>query len=983
MKIRLFFAVALLVFCAFAAQAVTYVVPSDRDLVKSVDAVVIGSALNSYSQLNAAGSIETVTTFGVEQVISGDVQGEIAIHQPGGVYGDQAMVIAGVPRFTAGQRTLLLLRRTPAGEWAVLDIALGKFNIITDRLGRELAIRDEGEVDGWDPSGVAHVEKPRMAKPFIDFLRTETHGGVGNIDYFLDRAPLAATTDSVAAPKLKAATNVFLSSSYTSLLSNNTAPRWQTFGAGVQFKNENTLAAAAGGGVTAIQTGVGRWNGINGGVNYVYCCSEPGTHMNGILGAADGVNTVIFEVDLTSVGAPNYNCATGGVLGLGGVKNAAGVFTFNGESFTAIQEVDIAMNKGLNACGSGTYPFAGGGGDFNTAVTHEMGHTLGLRHSDQTRADDPGTPCSTDPSLDCSSSSIMKAAIVNGINAQPQTWDKCAIQYLYGTCTPPTVNTQPSNQTITSGAQASLSVGITSPVITPTYQWYTGTSGNTASPVAGQTAATFAPSPTTTTSYWVRSTTCCGTVDSNTATVTVSGGGCTAPQITTQPTGSTVSSGSPASLTVAASGTATLAYQWYIGASGVTTTPVTTNGTSATLNVSSVTTTTKYWCLVSNGCGSANSNAATITVTGGCVAPSITTQPVGQSSTPGSQVSLFVAAGGTGPFTYQWYTGASGNTSQPVPTGATSATLNVAPSVTTTYWCRVTNGCGSADSNSATVIVNANCVAPVITGDPQDQQVTSGSMANLSLGYAGTPGIVTWYRGTKPDKSSQAGTGISISVGPITQTTQFWAEVSNTCGAAQTRTMTVSVTVTCIAPAITSATATPSSTNGGATVALAVVATGSSLQYQWYKGQPQDTSAPLANGNTANVTDTPPATTTYWVRVSNTCGSADSGPVTVTVSSCATVVVTVLTPNVTISSNSGAQLAVSAKGGTTFHYAWFKGPSGDESHPVGTDKSTYTTDPLLATGAFWVRVTNDCSNSTNSPTINVNVIPAKHRASKH
>lgn len=87
----------------------------------------------------------------------------------------------------------------------------------------------------------------------------------------------------------------------------------------------------------------------------------------------------------------------------------------------------------------------------------------------------------------------------------------------------PTITTHPSSQTITSGGTASLTVAASgSP--TPTYQWYEGASGNTASPVSGAASANFTtPALTTTSSYWARATNSQGTADSNTAVITVSG----------------------------------------------------------------------------------------------------------------------------------------------------------------------------------------------------------------------------------------------------------------------------------------------------------------------------------------------------------------------------------------------------------------------------------------------------------------------------
>jgi uncharacterized protein YkwD len=73
--------------------------------------------------------------------------------------------------------------------------------------------------------------------------------------------------------------------------------------------------------------------------------------------------------------------------------------------------------------------------------------------------------------------------------------------------------------------------------------------------------------------------------------------------------------------------------------------------------------------------------------------------------TAGQAATLSVVASGTAPLGYQWYLGPSGATSSPV-AGATSATFTTpALLTTTTFWVRVTNAYGAADSSAATVTV--------------------------------------------------------------------------------------------------------------------------------------------------------------------------------------------------------------------------------------------------------------------------------------
>jgi hypothetical protein len=90
-------------------------------------------------------------------------------------------------------------------------------------------------------------------------------------------------------------------------------------------------------------------------------------------------------------------------------------------------------------------------------------------------------------------------------------------------CDPPFILgiDQPRNTTVSSGTAARLEVkpSGSQPIA---YQWYAGQSGNTSNPVANAKNNVFTTGPlTSTTDYWVRVTNPCGTVDSNTVTVTV------------------------------------------------------------------------------------------------------------------------------------------------------------------------------------------------------------------------------------------------------------------------------------------------------------------------------------------------------------------------------------------------------------------------------------------------------------------------------
>ena len=227
-----------------------------------------------------------------------------------------------------------------------------------------------------------------------------------------------------------------------------------------------------------------------------------------------------------------------------------------------------------------------------------------------------------------------------------------------------------------------------------TYQWFAGNLGDLSNLIGGATGTSTVVSPTTTSSFWVRVNAPCGVQDAN-VLVVVNGSVCNAALITTQPASATISTGASVTLTVGASGTAPLTYQWYIGDKGDTSNLI--SGATTFSLTRSPTVTTKYWVRVS-GCNNstADSNAATVTVSS-CASPSIITQPANVSDAIGTAATLKVVAGGTG-LHYQWYQGAKGDTSKTA--GTDSATLVTgAISGNTTYWVRVSGTCGKpADS---------------------------------------------------------------------------------------------------------------------------------------------------------------------------------------------------------------------------------------------------------------------------------------------
>ena len=264
-------------------------------------------------------------------------------------------------------------------------------------------------------------------------------------------------------------------------------------------------------------------------------------------------------------------------------------------------------------------------------------------------------------------------------------------------CVAPSITAQPQGKTIARGQTAALSVTATG-TAPLAYHWYQGSAGDTSHPVGSNAASYTTAALTTTTAYWVRVSNSCGHADSVAATVTVT---CAVPSITSQPTSRAIASGQSATLSVVASGTAPLAYQWYRGSSGDTSSPVGTN--ASTFTTPALTAAASYWVRVSNVCGHEDSATATVSIAS-TEPPTIGGQPQSRALGVGQSAILWVTASGAGPLSYQWYQGASGDTSTPVGTDADTFTTP-ALTATTSYWVRVSNAYGAVDSATAVVTV--------------------------------------------------------------------------------------------------------------------------------------------------------------------------------------------------------------------------------------------------------------------------------------
>lgn len=219
------------------------------------------------------------------------------------------------------------------------------------------------------------------------------------------------------------------------------------------------------------------------------------------------------------------------------------------------------------------------------------------------------------------------------------------------------------------------------------------------------------------------------------------------PVIAVHPAGITIDATKNVVLSVVASASGPLTYQWKKGTSDII------GATSSTLLIPNAATTAtgSYTVVVANGANTATSNAAVVTVNA-LQTPAITTLPIMATATGGT-VNMSVTATGSAPLTYQWYRGLSGNTANPLGTTANFTTSALTSSER--YWVKVTNFAGQVlNGPTTTAVALTPRNPPTVPSGIVGLAYGNASATNYYVGVAGASIItsadngVTWVRQT-------------------------------------------------------------------------------------------------------------------------------------------------------------------------------------------------------------------------------------------
>ena len=378
--------------------------------------------------------------------------------------------------------------------------------------------------------------------------------------------------------------------------------------------------------------------------------------------------------------------------------------------------------------------------------------------------------------------------------------------------------------------------------------------------------------------------------------------------------------------------------------------------------------------------GAVNTAAVTVNIPPGTcgaigTAPVITTEPMNQIACSGSSVSFSVTATGTA-LTYQWRKGIvnlidGGNIS-----GATTATLTINPATITdaalNYNVVVSGAIPPSDTSiNVSLTINAGTV---ITSEPTNQTVCSGSSASFNVTATGTTLTYQWRKGivNMIDGGNISGaTTATLTINPATITDaalNYNVIVSGSCG----KDTSINVSLTVNPGTIITSEPTNQTVCSGSSASFNVTATGTALTYQWRKGIVNMIDGGAISGATTATLTINPATITdaalnYNVIVSGGCGKDTSMNVSLTINP-GTIITSEPTDQTACSGNSASFNVVAT--GTALTYQWRKGIVNmiDGGAISGATTATLTINPTAITDAslnYNVIVSGSCGKDTS------------------
>lgn len=387
-------------FVCAQAQAMSFVMPSDGELVAQSDGVLVGT-VDGVPSAGKGGALPQVEyRVIVERVLAGRLPvAETKLALPGTVPGAELVAhIPGVPKLQPGQRVLVFFDRKADGTIAPEQLSLGLFMESRGKDGSAAYVR---QLDGAREVGKSSEKATyaRDAAKFEAWIRATAAKRAPLQDYFLTADATSKYVISTAGDGIRYRWFQFDA---------GTSVPWYAVGAGMAGSTFNVFNASA--------TAVAAWTNDPGSkVKLTYAGTVASDDGNDLPGS-DANNAFVWNDPAGDI-AGSHNCSSG-VLAIGGAIFNSSTTTFAGVPYHRIIEAFIITQDGAACVFNGH-----GGADGIEILTHEVGHTLGLNHSCEAGA--------------CAAGSLLDEAVMrsyvhrDGRGAALNADDRAGIAVLY------------------------------------------------------------------------------------------------------------------------------------------------------------------------------------------------------------------------------------------------------------------------------------------------------------------------------------------------------------------------------------------------------------------------------------------------------------------------------------------------------------------------------------------------------------------------